>query len=219
MKKAFFPLFTIFVGLIFSQISIFAVSKGIPYQKISLNKQKLNLSSLNLTDCEEALEIEKKLFITTCQNRELDNEDDYGIRVYLISAENSKLKVLFESPGALDSYYLLLDTFMANKALFPYVILAEYGAEESWGIEVYLFDKRNIKSVGFLKVGIEYQDAGGPVLISAVPVTKISKEANKFFLSFDKDVVFVHKNGKYEKISKKRLKYVLLDGKLKNNIE
>ncbi len=202
--------FTLVSVLAFISISFSLYAVG--YKKVKIVKKKLNLSSLNLEECDEAIEFKKNLYLTNCQNSNKDNEDNYGFRTYLVSYENGNPIVIYESHGAMDAYYALFDVYKVDESV-PYVILAEQGSEESWGIKVYLFEKPIMKSIGFMNVAIEYKDVSGVILESAVPCITISRKGSDIVFKFNKDIVFM-KGRKFTNISKNKLEYIFSDNKL-----
>lgn len=209
MKRVvvFFTLVSI-IAFVSISFSLYAVE----YKKVKIVKKKLNLSSLKLEECDEAIEFKKNLYLINCQNSNKDNEDNYGFRTYLVSYENGNPNIIYESHGAMDAYYALFDVYKVNENV-PYVILAEQGAEESWGIKVYLFEKSKMKGIGFMNVAMEFKDVSGVILESAVPCIGISRKGSDISFKFNKDIVFM-KGRKFTNIEKNKLEYILSGNKL-----
>ncbi|TPN85422.1 hypothetical protein [Aquimarina algicola] len=69
-----------------------------------------------------------------------------GVRLYAVDQEYN---LLYQSKGQEDSWRLNLNFYKSKKGK-NIVILAEVGAEESWGAYVYLYDGEKFKELDFL---------------------------------------------------------------------
>jgi hypothetical protein len=78
-----------------------------------------------------------------------DSRKDYGIRFYLLEERGGTLTELYHSRGMRDSY-VLNPTFFIGKDRV--LIIADTGAEYSWGLEAFEFRARDLKYLGTIKI-------------------------------------------------------------------
>lgn len=76
-------------------------------------------------------------------------ETDYGVRFFLVKKEGNDYVQLFRGRGAGDSYNLDPVFYAAKDRV---LILAESGAEYSWGLSAYEFKEERLATLGYLSV-------------------------------------------------------------------
>jgi hypothetical protein len=181
------------------------------YRRIDVLNQKIDLSIMSLTDCHRAFWIEKDLFTISCFDTSRDTPQDSGIRLFVLQkAADGRLKILYHSRGGQDSYILKPTVFKSPKAKHPILILAETGAEYSWGIEVFLVQGRRVTHAGYMEVGADVEsESENPV--SAVPYTRIKARGKKLVFTFEKNLVYM-RGGKFTTLKKNQIRYEY-DGK------
>ena len=168
----------------------------------------MDLSSLGLETCHPALWLQKDLFTISCHEPAKDTKKDSGIRLYLIEkATGGKLKILFRSRGSQDSYVLKPTVLRSTDKRLPTIILAETGAEYSWGVEVFVVKGKQMTHAGSMEVGAYAKD--NPE--SAVPYTWIKPKGKKLVFVFTTDLVYM-RGGKFTRLNKNQIRYEY-DGK------
>ena len=137
-----------------------------------------------------------------------DTKKDSGIRLYLVEKiKDGKFKVLYGSRGSQDSYILRPTIHRSPDVKLPTIILAETGAEYSWGIEVFLVKGKQVTHAGSMEVGADAKD--NPE--SAVPYTWIKPKGKKLVFTFTTDLVYM-RGGKFSRLKKNQIRYEY-DGK------
>lgn len=184
--------------------------KEAEYLKTDFPDEKLNLSSISLENCQSAVRLRKNLFLVQCRNSKKDSKKDYGLRLFLIEKIKVKPVIRFQSHGAGDCYYMRQSVFKNVKAEKPLIILAEAGAEFSYGVGVYLLSDMQMKYIGELDVTVNEDDTPS----SAVPFIKITEKGDQLIFTFTKDVLILQDNGEYKVISKNRLRYRYSGGQI-----
>jgi hypothetical protein len=106
------------------------------------------------------------------------------------------------------------------------VILAENSAEYTYGTRVFIVSKtgflnsQDILDAGDLDVGVEWKSASQDInLVSVVPHTKIIKDGDAIVFSFTQDLVMDPGGQKERKISKDKIRYIYIQGKLQAVID
>ena len=176
---------------------------GNEYAKVNVRSAKLDLTPIGIQECLSCFQLEAGLFLAVCRNHGVDSPEDYGVRLYLIQDSTQRLSVLFESHGYMDSYYLRPSVFKIGETKQPTLILAEAGAEFSYGIGVYRLNNQQMRYLGNLDVAVE----GESNPTSAVPFTKIVEKQGTLTFTFTKDVVVSDDKGNYEVIPKSKIEY------------
>ncbi|KPJ99633.1 MAG: hypothetical protein AMK71_09440 [Nitrospira bacterium SG8_35_4] len=154
-----------------------------------------------------AFQIDKTIYVLSGVDNKKDNENDYGIRLFVIEGN----KVIFRSKGMMDSWYLNLTFFKLKTSNSNILILAETGDEGgSYGISVYELRNSHVKDIGKIYATILEDQEN---ILSAVPFIEILKNADGYIFTFNRDV-FIHddKANKYKTINKHSIKYIY-DGK------
>ena len=176
---------------------------GNEYAKVNVRSAKLDLTPIGIQDCLSCFQLEAGFFLAVCRNPGVDSPEDYGVRLYLIQDTAQKLSVLFESHGYMDSYYLRPSVFKIVGTNELTLILAEAGAEFSYGIGVYRLNNQQMRYLGILDVAVE----GESNPESAVPFIKIAEKQGALTFTFTKDVVMSDDEGNYEVIPMNEIQY------------
>lgn len=124
-------------------------------------------------------------------------ENREGLRMYRYRPRpDSTAEVLAVSMPAYDSEVMLPTFFRTNNPADGVIILANYGAAQSWGQNVFLLKEGEFRVLGWLDValGSWKQSAEGNQrwLLGIGPETKVYGTANEFEFIFTSDSVFVY---------------------------
>jgi len=155
----------------------------------------------------DAFQIDKEKYVLSGVDNKKANENDYGIRLFVIEGKN----VIFRSKGMMDSWYLNLTFFRLNASNNKILILAEGGDEGgSYGISVYELKNSHVKDIGNISASVLGNDEN---ILSVVPYVEIAENIDSYIFTFTRDV-FVQdkKTYKYKTINKQSIKYIY-DGK------
>jgi len=152
--------------------------------------------------CKDAFQIDKRKYVLIGVDDKEDNENDYGIRLFVIEGNN----VIFRSKGMMDSYYLNPTFFRSKVANNKILILAEGGDEGgSYGIAVYELRNTQVKRIGYIDASVMDSDE----IISAVPFVKIAENTEGYIFTFTRDVIVRdEKTYEYKTINKQLIKYI-----------
>jgi hypothetical protein len=141
------------------------------------------------------------------------SERDYGSRFSLIRVTGGSTKILFQSRGSMDSYFLRPSFFSADIDKAQLLILAETGTEYSWGARVFLVSPDgSAKDIGSLDVAV--LDDPESDTVSVIPYTRIKVLGNGYEFTFSKDVIFNPGGLDDHPVSKERIKYIYNGSKL-----
>jgi hypothetical protein len=86
------------------------------------------------------------LIAAVCED---EQPDDYGLRFFLVRVSAGDIHILDRTRGAMDSYSLRPTLFTGEDRV---LILAETGAEYSWGISAFEFAGDRLRSLGNINV-------------------------------------------------------------------
>jgi hypothetical protein len=191
------------------------------YGTTSLISSETNLGSLSMFKPQEgkkdfksmgissrdAFQIDKRKYLLSGVDDKEDNENDYGIRLFVIEGNN----VIFRSKGMMDSWYLNLTFFRLKASNNKILILAEGGDEGgSYGISVYELKNSQVKDIGYIDASVWDNHEN---ILSAVPFVEIAENTDGYIFTFTKDVtVRDNKTYEYKTINKNSIKYIY-DGK------
>ncbi len=179
------------------------------YTKTELRQKKLDLKSIQLTNCDTASEINSDVFLLSCMNTTKDTEEDYGQRLHLVKINNDKPTILFEETGAMDAYSYHLFFYSNSDKSNELVIFAETGTEYSWGVDVYLLKNLKMHWIGNI----------GAMLVnrpnSAISNVIVKKDQNQLIFSFhsDVDIPIDESIESYLKVPKNEIKYIFANNK------
>jgi hypothetical protein len=187
-------------SLISSETNMGSLSMFKP-QKIKKDFKSMGIS------CKDTFQIDKTIYVLSGVDDKEDNENDYGIRLFVIEGNN----VIFRSKGMMDSWYLNLNFFSLKASNNKILILAESGDEGgSYGIAVYELKNSQVKDIGNISASVLENHEN---ILSAVPFVKIAENTDGYIFTFTRDVIVQdNKTYKYKKINKQLIKYIY-DGK------
>jgi hypothetical protein len=173
--------------------------------KFKPQKTQKDFKSMGISH-EDVFQIGDRKYVMSGVDGNEDNENDYGIRLFVIEDNN----LIFRSKGRMDSWYLNLTFFRSKLYNNRILILAETGDESgSYGFEVYEVLNTKIKSIGHIGASILENET----ILSAAPFTDILENADGYVFTFTRDVtVQDDKTYKYKTISRQLIKYIY-DGK------
>jgi hypothetical protein len=187
------------------------------YGTTSLISSETNLGSLSMFEpqeikkdfksmgisCKDAFQIDKKKYVLSCADDKEDNENDYGIRLFVIEGDN----VIFRSKGMMDSYYLNLTILRSKASKNKILILAEGGDEGgSYGIVVYELKNKQVKGIGYINASVGNNHEN---ILSAVPFVEIAENTDGYIFTFTIDVIVRDKKTyEYKTINKQSIKYI-----------
>ncbi|MGD8847374.1 MAG: hypothetical protein PVJ84_12905 [Desulfobacteraceae bacterium] len=171
------------------------------YYKKNYPAGTIDVSSLSLTNCQNGINIGRKLVLVACRSTSLDTPSDSGLRLFLIQSDQNE--ILYYSKGAGDSYYMNYSIFQKKGINQPLIVLAEVGAEFSYGVNVFMVNGRKMTYIGSIDETVNINENPS----SVVPFLKISEYQDKIQFCFTKDVLVLSSKGEYITVSKKKIKY------------
>jgi hypothetical protein len=142
---------------------------GVEYQRVDPLFWRVDLEKLGIENhlrADEFMDIRDgncaivspKFCVAIGMNRRLDwrgtansPEYNYGHRLFLIESTMRGFQVRYSSRGSADTYNMS-PTFYRHPTTGALLVLAEEGAEYSWGARVFLFQKNRISDIGTLNV-------------------------------------------------------------------
>ncbi len=191
------------------------------YGTTSLISSETNLGSLSMFKPQEikkdfksmgisrkdAFQIDKRKYVLSGVDDKEDNENDYGIRLFVIEGNN----VIFRSKGMMDSWYLNLTFFRSKASNNKLLILAEGGDEGgSYGFAVYELKNSQVKGIGYIDASVWDNHEN---ILSAVSFVEIEENTDGYIFTFTRDVTVQDKKTyEYKTINKQSIKYIY-DGK------
>ncbi len=143
-------------------------------------------------------------------NHYSESKNDYGLKFIVFKVDGNDYETIYESSGSYDSYILEPTFFSQDISKKPVVVLAETGAEYSWGARVFILTQElEVQDLGGLDVAVlgEYND-----FESVIPYTKIIEKNGIYEFLFTKDVYTNLGSADPKEYSKDKIKYIY-DGK------
>jgi hypothetical protein len=122
------------------------------------------------------------------------SDKEFGRCLYLIKRTNHTYELLAHTRGAQDSYILQPSIYCGNGKT---IILAEVGAEESWGYEVYELIGKKLVSMGPLDVILDAPNANSDE--AAIP-SAVKVVGGKWVIDFNSNIL-LEKSDKLKKTS------------------
>lgn len=215
-KKFLVPIFTILIlacqSFAVSTTDQTCTQNASEYVLTDFPAGKLDLDLIHLENCQACVKLKSNLFAVSCRESKNKSQNDDGLKLYLIekTKDIDKPVIRYQSKCAEDSYYMHLSVFKKVNTDNDLIILAETGAEFSYGIGVYWLQNMQMTYVGELDVTVDEDNTPS----SAVAFTKIFQYDDQLIFTFTKDVLILQNNGDYKKINKNRLRYQYKAGKL-----
>jgi hypothetical protein len=200
-----------------------------PVEQIDLTADHIQVSAFksdSKIDC-HFLQSNFCVAIGIDRNQNDHRTHDAGLRLFLVEKTNNGFKVRDRSHGS-NSAYNLTPTFYYNAKAAFWVILAENGAEYSYGTRVFIFKDKMLADVGTLNVA--FQGKFGEIKtngvtsaitneVSIVPYTVISTVNNSLVFSFTQDVEHNPGSNDQRTIAKERIRYIYSQDKLQEVID
>jgi hypothetical protein len=198
-------------------------------QQIDLTADRIQASAFRSDpkiDC-HVLQPDFCVAIGIDRDRNDHRTSDAGLRAFLVEKTNKSFKVHDRSHGSKGAYHLT-PTFYYNAKDKSWVILAEHGAEYSYGTRVFIFRDKMLADVGTLNVAFQRKfgvnKTNGkttPITneVSIVPYTVISTVNNSLVFSFTQDVEHDPGRTGQRTIAKERIRYIYSQDKLQEVID
>jgi hypothetical protein len=177
----------------------------IKYKIIKYHEDKNDYKFLGLTKCQSSIKISTDQTVIVCRKKALDTKTDYGLRLLLINLSKSEPIINDYSQGVQDAYYVKLTGFAKNDLIKPELILAEYGAEYSYGVDLFTLRKKKLNYLGTIDEVVNIDENVG----SVVPYIAIYESAGEIRINFIRDVLKINKQGEYISVPKERIKYIV----------
>jgi hypothetical protein len=109
--------------------------------------------------------------------------EQFGLRFFLVRHDRPGLTILQQSHGMQDSWYLRPVFYPSGDRT---LILAETGAEESWGVVAFELHGTDLRDLGYLEVA---EDAG-EFTINPLPAARVRLINGIWSVEFDVDLVW-----------------------------
>lgn len=198
-----------FLGLTVSASATTAREPGV-YQERALAAPTQDFSALGLKDCQQTLSLDSEHYLAVC--RLATPATTAGLRLVLVDTGRSgQSAILFQSPDFGDAYYVKLSVFSKDQRDGPDLVLAESGAEFSYGIRVYTLNHSKLHFVGDLDAVL---DRDG-VASSVAPALRITDTGREVAFTFTDNVMLPDRKGNYTEVAPNHLRYVLSGSKLR----
>jgi hypothetical protein len=181
-----------------------SVAAPIEYERRHLAKDTNNYTSLGLEGCQDGILITAKQKIIPCYKKTFDTKTDYGLRLFLISTSKQKLTIDDYSRGFKDAYYVRLSGFFDKNSDKLELIMAEYGAEYSYGVNVFKPQNDKLNFLGLIDEVVNIDENAA----SVVPYISITELAGNIHFTFLRDVLKINKQGEYIPVHKEKIKYI-----------
>ena len=114
----------------------------------------------------------------------LDTASDYGERAMLYASERGEINRTYFSSGSKDSY-AMRPTFIGRCGPHELLILADIGAEYSWGFRVFAYNGRHLRDLGEIPIAVR----GDLDAESAIQFVKLTPRDGAIELTFTADVI------------------------------
>jgi len=178
------------------------------FRERQLRPVQLDPAALGMAECPTAGELEAGMVLAVCRTPEAKGEA--GVLHLLVVDRSAEDKILYRSPGAGDSYYIRPSVFEGEKG-GSVVVLAEGGAEFSYGISVYVIEPgRKVLRAGRIALGGPGED--GPS--SAVPFVQVERSGSAICFRFTHDLVKMKPDGSYADVPKGKAGFKYEKGRL-----
>lgn len=184
-----------------AHFSIAAEQTGI-YQQRTLATVDQDVSALGLKDCPSIQALDDAHYLAVC--RTTDSKVASSLSLFLIDARQSgKKAILFHSKDFGDAYYVKTTVF--SKGQGPEFILAESGAESSYGVQVYTLDGSKLRRIGAIAEVLDNEGEAGSVL----PALQIRDHGPTVMFSFTNPVMVPDRQGNYAEVAPEQVRYIL----------
>lgn len=181
------------------------------YQEQALIASEYDFSALGLKNCQSTRALDATHDLAAC--RQAYPKATSGLHVFLVDTRQSGQKaIVFRSPDFGDAYYVKVTVFSKAQSDGPIFVLAESGAEFSYGVQIYIFDGSKLQSVGTIdEVLLDDEENAS----SVVPALQIKDTGRTVVFSFTQNVMVPDRQGNYTETTPERIRYVLDGHKLR----
>lgn len=164
--------------------------------------------AIDMAECLSMLELRPGLLSGVCRSA---GEESSELHLVIVEVTASATKRTYLGPGAGDAYYMQQTVFASSPAE-PIVVIAESGAEFSYGLGLYLVEaSQPVTYAGELAVGV----SNGENVVSAVPFVLMDWDVSGLCLRFARDLVHAQPDGTYSVLSRDRVAFVYSSGQLR----
>ncbi len=180
------------------------------YQPRTLTTVDPDISALGLQNCQSIQAVDEVRHLAVC--RLADAKAASGLYLFLIDArQTGKQAVLFRSGDFGDAYYVKVAVFSKAQDKGLEFILAESGAESSYGVQVYALDGIQIRRIGAIAEVLNEDGEARSVL----PALQIRGHDQTVVFSFTNRVMVPDRQGHYTEIAPEQIRYILDGPKLR----
>jgi hypothetical protein len=180
------------------------------YQEQALIATEYDFSALGLKNCQSTRALDTTHYLAAC--RQTYPKATSGLRLFLVDTRQPGQKaILFRSPDFGDAYYVKVTVFSKDQGNDPVFVLAESGAEFSYGVQVYTFDGSKLRFVGNIDEVLGDEENAG----SVAPALQIKDTGQNVVFSFTERVMVPDRQGNYIETTPERIRYVLDGRKLR----
>lgn len=182
--------------------------QGADYRERALEPLEPGFREAGLQDCPSAWDLGEGQALAVCRSA----ESGAPLRLYLLDLRKSgKSSVASRSAHFGDAYYVRISAFERAAGDAPALVLAESGAEFSYGVRVYALDQGRLRFVGEIDEVIDREGTASSVL----PALRITRAAGKTEFSFVEPVMRPDGNGGYAKLLPGQVRYVIEGARLR----
>jgi hypothetical protein len=169
---------------------------------------QVDAAALGMAECPMAAELDARLVLAVCRGR-AGGGSAGPLRLVVVDRSGGQARIAYEGPSAGDAYYVRPTVFQAEGG--PALVLAEAGAEFSYGLDVYVIRPAGrIARAGTIALGAPGED--GPT--SAAPFARVERRGDALCVAFTRDLVRGLPDGSYAKVARSRAQYVVRGARL-----
>ncbi|HRF43339.1 MAG TPA: hypothetical protein PLD30_03730 [Candidatus Competibacteraceae bacterium] len=178
------------------------------YREHTLIATGYDFSALGLKNCQSARALDTTHYLAAC--RQTSPKATSALRLFLVDTRQPEQNaILFRSSDFGDAYYVKVTVFNKDQGDGPIFILAESGAEFSYGVQIYMLDGSELRSVGNIdEVLLDDEENAS----SVVPALQIKDTGQTVVFSFTKNVIVPDRQGNYTTVTPERIRYIF-DGR------
>lgn len=172
------------------------------YRNRPLEPLRRVFSEAGLNDCPSVWKFDEGRFLAACRT----DAEQSRLRLYLVQSLGSGgFSVAFRSAHFGDAYYVnvvVLESMPGDKTA---LLLAESGAEFSYGVRVYAFDGGTLEFAGEIDEVID-RDGGAS---SVLPALRVRRVGGRTEFSFSELVMRPASSGGYSEVPPGQVRYVI----------
>jgi hypothetical protein len=188
-----------------------APAGGVPtaLRERKLSAVEIDPAPLGMAECPSAGGLDARTVVAVCRSRSVGGAAG-ALHLVLVDRSEGHERIAYRGPSAGDAYYIR-PTIFDGEGDGPTVILAESGAEFSYGIDVYVTGPGlKVRRAGQIELGAPGED--GPT--SAVPFVHLERRGKDLCFTFTHDLVRLRPDGSYAQVPKASAGYLYRNGKL-----